>query len=172
MGDVRVCDRGGDSELWVGNMLNTHIEGTDDFQQEVVFSSDANLAIRDQTWEVIQETSKHVRTLIQMRMPVEYGDAAGRWGNPSYTMKRPRYGGAAGQGIWQEDRLNMAITQGAELEPYEYIERLNEGSSTQAPAGFIDTAAEEGIDRMTDGLLDAIVHVWTSNDVGYGRSFR
>jgi hypothetical protein len=43
------------------------------------------------------------------------------------------------------------------LEPYEYIKRLNEGYSTQAPAGFIDIEAEKAADEVTDGILSAVV---------------
>lgn len=82
---------------------------------------------------------------IKMDMPVDTGAARGRWGTP----------GASG-GIWDETDEGLTITQGANLEPYEYIERLNEGSSQQAPAGFIDSAAQSAEETLVN-LIDAAI---------------
>lgn len=81
---------------------------------------------------VVRETSEDVQVDIQSVMPVDTGWAQMRWGEPLYG------------GIWRIDTDQLGITQGSSVEPYEYIEKLNEGSSLQAPAGFIDTAAERG----------------------------
>lgn len=57
----------------------------------------------------------------------------------------------------------MSIMQGAQLQPFEYIERLNEGSSQQAPAGFIDVIAEEqqyaleiAVGQATEAVLSGV----------------
>ena len=141
-------------------MPQIKVEGADDFHQEVVFSSHASLRMRDEIWEAIVGVAEQAKAEIKRDMPVDTGDARGRWGTPEYVMTRPRYGGAPGQGIWRPDRLNLAHTQGAELSPYEYIERLNEGSSTQAPAGFIDSAVERAMDKAEDDYIAAFVEVW------------
>lgn len=141
-------------------MPDIRIEGADDFRQEVVFSSSADVLMRDKVWQAIVDTAEAAREDIKRNMPVDYGDAQGRWGNPQWRMLNPRYQGAAGQGIWREDVRNLTHTQGAELSPFEYIERLNEGSSQQAPAGFIDTAVERAMDRAEDSTLSAVVGVW------------
>jgi hypothetical protein len=141
-------------------MPNITIEGADDFQQEVVFSSSAGVVMRDKVWQAIVDVAEAAREDIKRNMPVDYGDAQGRWGNPQWRMLNPRYQGAAGQGIWREDVRNLTHTQGAELSPFEYIERLNEGSSQQAPAGFIDAAVERAIDKAEDSTLSAVVGVW------------
>lgn len=141
-------------------MPQISIEGADDFRQEVVFSSSVGVRMRDKVWQAIVDTAEEAREDIKRNMPVDYGDAQGRWGNPGWRMVNPRYQGAAGQGIWREDVRNLTHTQGAELAPYEYIERLNEGSSQQAPAGFIDAAVERAVDKAEDTTLAAVVGVW------------
>ncbi len=76
---------------------------------------------------------------VKIAMPVDTGAARARWGTP----------GAAG-GLWEVLDDGLTVIQGAQLLPFEYIERLNEGSSTQAPAGFLDTIAykaEEELDQ-------------------------
>jgi|SRR3990167_634157 len=140
-------------------MPQIHIEGAEDFAREVLFAESAKAGIRGEVWEVIKAVATQAREEIKRDMPVDTGDARGRWGTPEYHMTRPRYGGAPGQGIWREDKDNLTHTQGAELSPFEYIERLNEGYSQQAPAGFIDTTVERVNDDLTDGLLNATVQV-------------
>lgn len=79
---------------------------------------------------------------VKLQMPVDTGAARARWGIQ----------GAAG-GIWQEDDDGLTITQGAGLEPHEYIEELNEGSSQQAPAGFLDAIAYKAEMELVNELL-------------------
>lgn len=95
--------------------------------------------------EVLQED-------IAAAMPVDTGWAQGRWGDP-----------AAGGGIWEVTDNGLSIEQGSSLSDmglYEYIIRLNEGSSKQAPAGFIDSAAMRIEDKFVArieqiiGLID------------------
>ena len=149
-------------------MPQIHIEGAEDFAREVLFAMGSRLAIRDRIWEEIQEVSRDVKERIKDRMPLDYGDAMNRWGTPEHHMLNPHYKGALANGIWREDRLNLSITQGAALEPYEYILRLNEGSSTQAPVGFIDTEVEHALDELDIHLAEAVVHVFGSTDIAYG----
>lgn len=141
-------------------MSNITIEGADDFQQEVVFASSAPTRINNAAWVQVVNASQRLKLRIKQVMPVDYGDARDRWGNPNHIMRRPRYKGASGRGIWREDRQKLSIEQGAALEPYEYIKRLNEGSSHQAPAMFIDTTAEDILDEFSGFLLDAVVEVF------------
>lgn len=80
----------------------------------------------------VEDVSKEVQSRIQERMPVDTGWAQARWGEEMYG------------GFWEVREDGLEIWQGSEIEPYEYIEKLNEGSSVQAPAGFIDAEAERG----------------------------
>lgn len=84
---------------------------------------------------------------VKIAMPVDTGAARARWGVPS----------AAG-GLWSVEDDGLTVVQGAQLEPYEYIERLNEGSSTQAPAGFLDTIAYKGEEELILEILDDIAN--------------
>lgn len=78
-------------------------------------------------------------------MPVDTGAARARWGTP----------GAPG-GIWIEQDAGMTIIQGAQLQPFEYIEKLNEGSSQQAPAGFIDTIAYKAEEELVQEIISDV----------------
>jgi hypothetical protein len=84
---------------------------------------------------------------VKIAMPVDTGAARARWGVE----------GAAG-GIWIEQDAGMTIIQGAELQPYEYIEKLNEGSSQQAPAGFIDTIAYKAEEELIQEIISDIAN--------------
>lgn len=94
----------------------------------------------------VMEQSLKVLGQVKIVMPVDTGAARARWGVP----------GAAG-GIWREEKYGMEITQGAALEPHEYIIELNEGSSQQAPAGFIDAIAYKAEEELTQKILDDLV---------------
>jgi hypothetical protein len=84
---------------------------------------------------------------VKIAMPVDTGAARARWG----------VAGAPG-GIWIEQDAGMTIIQGAELQPYEYIEKLNEGSSQQAPAGFIDTIAYKAEEELALEIISDIAN--------------
>ena len=84
---------------------------------------------------------------VKVAMPVDSGAARARWG----------VAGAPG-GIWLEQDFGMTIIQGAELLPYEYIEKLNEGSSQQAPAGFIDTIAYKAEEELVQEIISDIAN--------------
>jgi hypothetical protein len=84
---------------------------------------------------------------VKIAMPVDTGAARARWG----------VAGAPG-GIWIEQDAGMTIIQGAELQSYEYIEKLNEGSSQQAPAGFIDTIAYKAEEELALEIISDIAN--------------
>lgn len=90
----------------------------------------------------VKIVSLRVLGRVKVQMPVDTGAARARWGVQ----------GASG-GIWEETDDGMTITQGAGLEPYEYIEKLNEGSSQQAPAGFLDAIAYKAEEELINELL-------------------
>lgn len=90
--------------------------------------------------EVLAESEALVED-VAGQMPVDTGWAAGRWGDA-----------AVPGGVWSVTDNGLSIEQGSDLKMlldlYEYIIRLNEGSSQQAPAGFIDAAAERAGDKL------------------------
>lgn len=95
-------------------------------------------------WTKVRVMTKALKVLGQVKvaMPVDTGAARARWG----------VAGAPG-GIWLEQDFGMTVIQGAQLEPHEYINELNEGSSKQAPAGFIDTIAYKAEQELIDEIL-------------------
>lgn len=90
--------------------------------------------------EDVEKASRYAQDLIQAQMPVDTGWAQSRWGEEAFG------------GFWAVEDNGLTIVQGSEIEPYEYIIRLNEGSSRQAPAGFIDAAAEVGGARLEENI--------------------
>lgn len=92
----------------------------------------ARALTRPRIWEAIRRASFLAERNIKIRMPVDTGRARASWGHDEGPL-------GTGFGIWEEDEQGLSLTQGTKLE---YVEYLNEGSSSQAPAGFIDVEAE------------------------------
>ena len=110
-------------------------DGWDDALRDAV-TLDEQMA--DATVNAVYITSIATKNLVQAQMPVDTGWAQQRWGVPEYG------------GVWETRDAGLTIEHGSSIEPYEYIERLNEGSSKQAPAGFIDAAAAKAeVDLQT-----------------------
>lgn len=87
------------------------------------------LRIREGALETMRE--------VKVEMPVDTGRARASWGSPE------------AEGIWEESDGGMSIEQGTNVH---YVERLNDGSSKQAPAGFINAAAERARVRIMERL--------------------
>jgi len=120
----------------------------DTFAVEIQHSQVLNREFKEAVFGVVLAASVKARANIKAAMPVDTGAARARWGI------------AGGPGIWIEDRNALAVEQGAALEPYEYIKRLNEGYSHQAPAGFLDVEAERAADEVADGALNVLTRDW------------
>jgi hypothetical protein len=60
-------------------------------------------------------------------------------------------------GIWEVRSDGFAITQGSNVP---YIANLNDGSSQQASAGFIDLAAQEAQDDLEDALMQIMTEIF------------
>jgi hypothetical protein len=132
--------------------------------REVSWAVRTNPQVRRVLNEKVRKHSLMVMRNVKMAMPVDTGAARARWG----------VAGAPG-GIWETRDNGLTIEHGAQLEPYEYIERLNEGSSKQAPAGFIDSVVadveqpfEIDIENALEGLLSGATLGQLSGD---GESF-
>lgn len=83
----------------------------------------------------IRNTALWGKRQVKLQMPVDTGAARASWG-------------ARGEaGIWYEQDNGTTHVQGSRLP---YIQRLNEGWSTQAPAGFIDVIAERMANKFQD----------------------
>lgn len=95
-------------------------------------------------WTRVREVSFNVERRIKIKMPVDTGRARASWGHSTAPA-------SPADGIWEEDERALSITQGSAVE---YIENLNEGSSQQAPAGFIDAEERLGAEELANKIAD------------------
>lgn len=120
-----------------------------EIKREIRFATQASQRVTNVTKKQLRKHSLTVMRRVKIAMPVDTGAARARWG----------VAGAPG-GVWEVRDNELTIEQGAKLEPYEYIERLNEGSSRQAPAGFIDVVAEDeglALEMAIEKAVEAIL---------------
>lgn len=90
----------------------------------------------------VKSASFAVEKRIKIEMPVDTGRARASWGHwESSLLKVSNPDAKAGDAIWQVDDGGLSIKQGTNVD---YVEDLNQGSSRQAPAGFLDRAAAMG----------------------------
>lgn len=100
----------------------------------------------------VRKWSLQAKRMIQIRMPVDTGRARASWGNEA-----PPPPAEPGDGIWEEKDGGMTITQGSNVE---YIEYLNDGWSSQAPAGFIDAEEEAAASGFEQELGEILLTNW------------
>jgi hypothetical protein len=96
--------------------------------------------LRAGSWKIVRAGAFNLERGVKFRMPVDKGHAKANWGH-----------GEAG--IWIENEAELELIEGTKVV---YVPRLNEGWSTQAPAGFIDAEAlkvEAEINAAIDRLL-------------------
>lgn len=117
-----------------------------DFTKEVQDAAKRPERIRRKVMTRLRIVSFNAERFIKIRMPVDQGTARASWGHSAAPA-------APDDGIWIENEDELSITQGSKLP---YIERLNEGWSTQAPAGFIDAEVQRAIDDFAKGIEDDI----------------
>lgn len=113
------------------------------FTQERIFAVNVPPKLKKRIWTQIRVVSFSAERMIKIRMPVDTGRARASWGHNSGAMA------AVDESIWQEDEDALSLTQGSRVG---YIEQLNEGSSKQAPAGFIDVEERKALDMLSDAL--------------------
>lgn len=113
-----------------------------DLSKEVQDAAQRPQRLRGILWTRLRIVSFTAERYIKIRMPVDTGRARASWGHSSAPA-------LAGEGIWTEDQDGLSIIQGSTLE---YIGALNEGSSMQAPAGFIDAEIERALNDFQKGL--------------------
>lgn len=116
------------------------------FDLERQFAQALPARLRTRVWRRIRVVSFEAERFIKIRMPVDTGRARASWGHSAAPAD-------AGEGIWEEQLDALALTQGSRVP---YIEQLNEGSSQQAPAGFIDAIERQSVERLADGLAQDV----------------
>lgn len=87
---------------------------------------------------------------VKQDMPVDTGRARASWGvwTPG-DVHDDKSGAKEGDAVFQVSGDGQTVTQGTNVP---YVEELEKGSSTQAPAGFIEKASED----MANALMSAI----------------
>ena len=112
--------------------------------------------IKDKLRDNVRDTSERIKNGVKGRMPVDTGSAKARWGTPG-AWQAPHI---FGDGIWEVQDDGFSITQGARMSMFqtmeEYIAYLNQGTSQQAPAGFIDVEVEKGILQLVKDIAAGI----------------
>jgi len=90
-------------------------------------------------------------------MPIDLGRAVSSWGHWTPGLLRSKEGAdAAGMAVWEVKDDGFTIEQGSNLA---YIDALNDGSSSQSPAGFLDLAEEQG-NKELENEIDKIIDRW------------
>lgn len=119
--------------------------------ETLAWAADLNGVMTRAAADEVEAASEALQEDVAGAMPVRTGWAQSRWGDV-----------AVPGGVWEVRDNGLTIEQGSDLKQqldlYEYIIRLNEGSSRQAPAGFIDAAAERAADSL-DKRLDEIANL-------------
>ena len=105
----------------------------------------------------VRSVSFGVERVVKQTMPVRYGGARSSWGHWTPALLRDKRGAsAAGMAVWEVKDDGFTIEQGSNLE---YIDALNDGHSSQAPAGFLDMAEEKGNAELKNEI-DKIIDRW------------
>jgi hypothetical protein len=106
--------------------------------------------------QAVKAASFAVERRVKSEMPVDTGRARASWGHWTPGDLRGPSEASPADAHWKEDDSGLSTEQGSNLP---YIDALNDGSSMQAPAGFLDRAAEAG-QRELDKLIDDIMGEW------------
>lgn len=131
---------------------------TDDFEDETAWARRLDDLTRGRVRQGVNAESLRAMRNIKIAMPVDTGRARAGWGvfTPG-DLRGLDNGAGADDAVWEESDDGFTIEQGTTIV---YVPRLNDGYSSQAPAGFIDTEAERAADRLADGLLELMEQVW------------
>ena len=91
-------------------------------------------------WEALEIVTLETVRFVKDMMPVDTGRARASWGEWTATDRVKSNPDAKEEdAVLQMKRAALETVQGSNVP---YIERLNEGHSKKAPAGFLDMAAE------------------------------
>lgn len=116
--------------------------------------------LRTELWRVVRIVSFNLERRVKFAMPVRFGRARASWGHWTIADVVRQVKGnisRAWDALWRENQADLSIEQGSNVE---YVPKLNEGYSKQAPRGFIDDLGDEHqeqLDRLVDDLIDGIL---------------
>lgn len=132
-----------------------------DLQREQQFAASFNDRLEKQVVVPnVKQESEGGRDKIKEAMPVRTGRARSSWGmwTPG-TMVLPNPDAKASDAVWEVENEGKSIRQGSDVD---YIPRLNEGSSRQAPAGFIDAIALLMLEDLEKSIGDGAEQLWSN----------
>ena len=104
----------------------------------IMRSRQVAVAIEADGKQIVRENAEGLCADIKLAMPVDTGRAKAGWGKHTpedLTRNEPKNASVPGDAVWLVSPKEWSIRQGTTV-PYTVF--LNEGSSQQAPAGFID----------------------------------
>ena len=130
------------------------IRVTHDWDDEIHFAIQSDDKTRDAIKAEVRRASFRLKRGVQLRMPVDTGAARASWG--ATTAPPPAN---PTDGIWEVKRGGFEIVQGSRRS---YIQDLNDGSSVQAPAGFIDAEVLKATSSLDDALVRILDRVYGS----------
>ena len=105
--------------------------------------------IKTKVAKIMRAASFAVEKRVKIEMPVDTGRARASWGHwtPSDIVRAGNW--TRKDAHWIERDEGLTIEQGSNVP---YIASLNEGTSNQAPLGFIDKAADSGARELTEEI--------------------
>lgn len=101
----------------------------------------------------LRAVSFAVENRVKQDMPVDTNRARASWGHwtPGIVKNNPKANPV--DAVWEVSDGGLTITQGTNVP---YVARLEEGSSLQAPKGFIEGAARLGMDELVKELAKIV----------------
>lgn len=118
---------------------------TSQFSQVQRDIADTKRLTRRRIWAEVRRAAFGLERGVKLRMPVDTGRAKSAWAHETGPL-------GGGQAIWIENEDELSIAQGTTVD---YVEFLNEGSSSQAPAGFIDAEAVRAGEELAARIAGA-----------------
>lgn len=129
--------------------------------QEQAFAAAFNGRLEKQVIvpNVLSESNQG-REKIKEAMPVRTGRARSSWGmwTPG-TMVLPNPEANATDAVWEVENEGKSIRQGTDVP---YVPSLNEGSSRQAPRGFIDAIGLLMLEDLEKAVGDGAEQLWSN----------
>lgn len=117
---------------------------------ELTISRTFKAKVEEAVKQELAKAAEALRTSIKTRMPVDTGAAKASWGRKNNSSLAAKKGL---KGVWQISDDGLTAEHGSERDSYNYIKRLNEGYSKQAPAGFIDAEVEKRALKLEAAIM-------------------
>lgn len=131
-----------------------------DWQREVAFTAAYMQQLDAVTKVEVLNESNQAEEKIKEAMPVDTGRARTGWGH--YTpglmvYDKPSNPSTPADSVWEVGNEGLTITQGTTVP---YTPGLNEGSSRQAAAGFVDAIALLALEDLETAVTNEAERLW------------